>query len=382
VSELLAFSCRAAILLLPALAVARFSRRLSASSRHALCFAALLTVLALPLLSALLPEVRLAWLPAARPGPLAVSGGTTGATFLAGLWLGGVLVVGGRILSGVVRARMLCRLAREVSDARVLSAAIRVRREIGLSRPIRVLFQKRLGVPFTWGFARPIVLLPARAATWGPSRLRAVLLHELTHVKRHDCLTQLLADSICAVYWFHPLVWLAAARMREERENACDDSVVGRGARPSSYASLLVRMVESVRYGGLAAEPVAAFGGGRGLTGRLRVLLGRRRDRRALSASSLAAFALGALTLMLPIAVVRITRASPEPAPRVEVVRMEASETRSETTSEPVSELEFMPVIREMVPPTDTPEIHIPPRRYATFRVFAFVRVHVQVGRR
>jgi beta-lactamase regulating signal transducer with metallopeptidase domain len=390
-SDVLWFSIRAALILLPALAVARWSRRLSASTRHALCLAALIGVLALPLFSSLLPDVSLPVLPAvdSAAGPA----GSTRSVFLAGLWLGGVLVVGARILSGVIRARLLCRLAREVTDARVLTAAIRVRRELGLKRPIRVLFQRRLGVPFTWGVVRPIVLLPASAAAWGPSRLRAVLLHELTHVRRHDCLTQLLADTICAVYWFHPLVWMAAARMRAERENACDDTVVGRGARPSGYASLLVRMVETVKYGGLAAEPVAAFGGGSGLAGRLRVLLGSGRDRRALSPPALAAFVLGALTLLLPVAAVRLTHAAPDVPARAEVFRAGFAEPTADPAAEPLAESfaaavaasELEPLAERIAAPVPTSKLPREPLRRAewvSFRVFGFVKVHVQVGGR
>ena len=76
-----------------------------------------------------------------------------------------------------------------------------------------------------WGLLAPnVILLPADADSWGEDRLRAVLLHELAHIRRNDWESRLIAQIMCAVYWFNPLVWFAARRMQVEAERACDDS--------------------------------------------------------------------------------------------------------------------------------------------------------------
>ena len=74
------------------------------------------------------------------------------------------------------------------------------------------------------------------ASTWTGARRRAVLAHEVAHIRRRDPAILLAAHIATAVYWFHPLCWLAAARLRAESERACDDAALRTGLLPSGYA--------------------------------------------------------------------------------------------------------------------------------------------------
>jgi hypothetical protein len=69
-----------------------------------------------------------------------------------------------------------------------------------------------------------------------------VLLHEAAHIKRSDSLTQTIAQIICALYWFNPLMWMTARCLLVEREQACDDIVLAAGIRPSAYAVDLLEL--------------------------------------------------------------------------------------------------------------------------------------------
>jgi beta-lactamase regulating signal transducer with metallopeptidase domain len=118
---------------------------------------------------------------------------------------------------------------------------------LDVERPVRLYRSRTATMPVTWGVVRPVVLLPDGADLWSEDQRRAVLLHELSHVARRDCLTQLMAGLACAVYWFHPGVWYAARRMRVERERACDERVLLAGTPPADYATHLLDLARHCR---------------------------------------------------------------------------------------------------------------------------------------
>src|SRR5262249_49571914 len=103
----------------------------------------------------------------------------------------------------------------------------------------------------------PVIVLPASAQTWDGDRLRHVLLHEMAHILRRDLVGHSMARLACAVYWFHPVVWVAARRLRAESERACDDLVLDSGVRPSDYAQHLLDLV--ITLGNGTAAPSAAL---------------------------------------------------------------------------------------------------------------------------
>jgi HEAT repeat protein len=175
----------------------------------------------------------------------------------------------------------------------------------------------------------PTIVLPSAAESWTDDRRRAVLFHELAHIKRHDLLGHTLGRLACALYWFHPLVWTAAKNLRAESERACDDLVLSCGARPSEYAQHLLEMVTSVRnYGApIMALPMARK---KEFEGRMLAILDpairRASPGRLQSAAVIATVSLLSLTVAaVGPASARVQ--SEQPAPQIVVVAQSAAPT-------------------------------------------------------
>lgn len=163
--------------------------------------------------------------------------------WLIAAWLFGVSLLTLRLLIGFVALRRLRRRAQAVEDPDVLDLVSICATRIGTHTTPRVLVSPTLSMPCTAGWLRPVVLLPDESSAWSLERLEVVLLHELGHIRRMDIVPHLLAEVTRVVYWFNPLVWLAAARLRAEAESATDERVVHAGAKPSDYADHLLDIV-------------------------------------------------------------------------------------------------------------------------------------------
>jgi beta-lactamase regulating signal transducer with metallopeptidase domain len=215
-------------------------------------------------------------------------------------WLAGA----GFILFSIAVARLqlhaLRRDAHAPANAGWLALLNGLRKELRIDRRVTLLQSVDDVMPVTWGWWRPVILLPAEADEWSLERRRVVLLHELAHVKRWDCLTQMLARLACAVYWFNPLVWVAARRMGVERESACDDLVLNVGCKASDYAAHLVEIARTFR----RVPQVAAIAMARSspLEGRIAAIVDASRVRRNPRAVLVAVCGLGALVFTAALA--------------------------------------------------------------------------------
>jgi HEAT repeat protein/beta-lactamase regulating signal transducer with metallopeptidase domain len=170
-------------------------------------------------------------------------------TALVAIWLAGVGAVLARLAIGLVAVQWMRRRTAPVLDAPWLPLAVDLAAGLGITQRVTFLESRSATMPMAFGIFKPAVLMPADAVRWPVERLRIVLLHELAHVRRRDCLTHTVAQVACAIYWFNPLAWVAARRIRAERERACDDLVLACGTRGSDYAEELLEIARVMRAG-------------------------------------------------------------------------------------------------------------------------------------
>lgn len=119
----------------------------------------------------------------------------------------------------------------------------RARRTLGSDMSARLRIAASEQAPGVRGVWRTSIILPDGLSTHlSAVELEAVLLHELAHVRRRDNLSAALAHLVVCVFWFYPLVWWLERRMLSEREAACDEMALARGANAEEYLSGLVKV--------------------------------------------------------------------------------------------------------------------------------------------
>ena len=163
------------------------------------------------------------------------------------IWAAVVLAITASLGYASLAVSRIVRRARPLDTEDWLTPLWEVSDRLELDEPPRLLRSEDAKMPFACGLLTPTIVLPAECDSWSLDRRRAVLLHELAHVRRHDLVGHTLGRLACAVYWFHPLVWTAAKQLRSESERACDDLALSCGARATDYAEHLLDIVTSVR---------------------------------------------------------------------------------------------------------------------------------------
>ncbi len=177
---------------------------------------------------------------------------------LAFIWFGGFAFLLLRLALGLAGA---VRMSREgaVLDGPVWKALLlRYLSLISLRRPVRLRSHPEILIPMTYGWRRPVILLPDGAEEWAETERSAALFHELSHIKRADFLFLFLVRLSLSLFWWNPLCWIVGVRIRREQEIACDELVLRAGIKPSTYAAGLLAFRRSA---GIGWNPSATLPG-------------------------------------------------------------------------------------------------------------------------
>lgn len=158
------------------------------------------------------------------------------------IWALGTLIFWARLLLAIHVTRRMVQRSTPIcaeTDARLRNLA-GANRAAWQARNVCLRESVDISVPLTTGIIHPQILLPLDWTTWPEEKLRNVLVHELAHIQRRDCLTALAAGVTATHYWFHPLAWWLRRKLAALAEDCCDDAAIGAAGERTAYARHLL----------------------------------------------------------------------------------------------------------------------------------------------
>jgi beta-lactamase regulating signal transducer with metallopeptidase domain len=231
-------------------------------------------------------------------------------------WLAGAAGFVSFALVAYFRAIGRMRRGARPADAELLALLDETAKESGLPRAPRLLVSSTVHSPGVCGFLRPLLLLPAGfPSAFSEREARLVLVHELTHLRRHDLPINWVLALLQAVHWCNPVLWFAFARMRGDREAACDAQVLSASGedRRADYGHALLKLESALAGSRLSLGFVGIFERAAGMRARLRAIAAYQHTHPAWGAVAIAVIA--------ALAIAGATRAqAPAPASNPDAV--------------------------------------------------------------
>jgi beta-lactamase regulating signal transducer with metallopeptidase domain len=250
---------------LAALAAAAIALARKASTRYAIALVALISMVAAPAVTYFVlhqsEPTFTAFPQTAAPAIAQVASfaarravaTTTASHFLSGglltafveLWFIGVLLFSLRTAGGFFLVARLRRRDSKPMNSELFALCREMQDRLSITRAIRYCESLHLDAPAVVGWFRPVVLLPLNVLTGLTElQLRAVIAHELAHIRRLDAFFNLFQVAAETLLFYHPAVWWLSKRIRAERENCCDDVALSVCGNPAEYARALALMEE------------------------------------------------------------------------------------------------------------------------------------------
>ena len=180
--------------------------------------------------------------------------------------------------------------------------------------------------PMGIGCLNQTMVLPQSCFNWNGNQWKAVVMHEFAHFRRHDCLVNLLARVVQAVFWFHPLVWMFVHQIRAESEKACDDFVIQSGVPSVEYADVLYFVASQTVTKRHAMVATVTMSDATPLETRIHSILSSKTTRNPLKPIWLVAAILGLAAIAVPVSTAQLYTSQtvePNPSDEVTVVDLE-----------------------------------------------------------
>jgi len=250
------------------------------------------------------------------------------AQWAASLWLGGVAFFAARFAMHWVGARRLRTRGISRPDGEWIDIFDGLKRDLGVRASVRLLRSSVARTPMVIGWISPVVVVPVSAfCSLSPEQLRAVLVHELAHIRRHDHVFNAVQVVVETLLFFHPVTWWLSSQIRAEREHCCDATTVRRTTDARAFAEALTRL-ETMR--STSRSALAATDGP--LVDRIARILGvRGRYRRSRSLWSVLALLVGSTVGAAGIAHVSARTTGSEHGDVLRVLRQAAAAPGAET---------------------------------------------------
>jgi beta-lactamase regulating signal transducer with metallopeptidase domain len=164
------------------------------------------------------------------------------AQLAAAVCLTGFAIGVGRLLLGLWAVNRYRRAGRRIDDSRLNNLAAELQKSLGCRRSVSLRECPDLGGPATAGWLRPVLLLPAGWREWNADELRAVVAHELAHVRRGDFAARVAAGLSVALHLYHPLVHWLSSRLCLQQELAADALAAPLAGGRANYLQALARL--------------------------------------------------------------------------------------------------------------------------------------------
>jgi bla regulator protein blaR1 len=166
-------------------------------------------------------------------------------SLLPAVWLSGSLAVLALWYARWRRIAAMAKQAMPLTEGREIEALRGLEHSVGLATPIDIRLSRSTLEPGVFGIMTPILVWPEGISErLDDAQLKAVIAHELWHVRRRDNLAAAFHMLVEAIFWFHPLVWWLGARLVNERERACDEEVLEFGSERQIYAESILKVCE------------------------------------------------------------------------------------------------------------------------------------------